>query len=338
MKPITLNYAVPIKVTEIFGENDSNEFIIQGVAITSSMTDNGHLFVPDELRTSATSLVNRPLLKDHNDSVDSIVGRVVKAEFDEVGQHIAFQAKLNETPQGLGVRELIKSGDLNTVSIGATVKSFEEAEEGIIPRGIKFKELSLVATPADDNAQFIFRGNTFDLALKAAWSEVKNKKTEYLDLSHSSKKDEILVDEIIKLEDNMEKDKTTEKLKTVSESDEEEKEEEKTEESTKVLELKEEIDAVKAKLNATKDLLAEVLGEIKSLKESDEDEKPEEPVEEVTEEVSEEEPKEKEEPAEEPVEESVSEDEEEEDAVEENSSYKVVQGHRFFSVVKNKYR
>ena len=176
MKNINLSYSVPIKIvestiTEEGSEND--EFMIEGIAINATLTDNNHKFLAEELKPAAKTLVNRPLLKDHDDSVDSIVGRVIEAKFDELGQNIRFQARINNTEVGQKIKELIIAGDLNTVSVGASVKELEDAEDFIIPRGIKFKELSLVATPADDDAQFTFNGNSFEHAITMAWNKTR---------------------------------------------------------------------------------------------------------------------------------------------------------------------
>ncbi|MEK6881604.1 MAG: HK97 family phage prohead protease, partial [Nanoarchaeota archaeon] len=172
MKNIKLVYSVPIEVIESSVREglEDTEFMIQGIAINSVLTDNNHKFIGEELKSASGSLMGRPLLKDHNDTIDSIVGKVVKVEFDEIEQNIRFQARINNTEAGKKVRELIRIGDLNTVSVGAGVKELEEGDGFFIPRGIKFKELSLVATPADDDAKFTFRGGDFNLALKEAWS------------------------------------------------------------------------------------------------------------------------------------------------------------------------
>lgn len=178
IKNIKLLYSVPIEIIEskinsttgLQDGTDNTEFMIQGIAINSIITDNNHKFIGEELKSASGSLMGRPLLKDHNDSIDSIVGKVVKVEFDEIDQNIKFQARINNTEAGKKVRELIRMGDLNTVSVGAGVKELEEGDGFFIPRGIKFKELSLVATPADDDAKFTFRGGDFNLALKEAWS------------------------------------------------------------------------------------------------------------------------------------------------------------------------
>lgn len=136
------------------------EFIINGIAISETTTSNGHKFIAEELRPAGSKLKGIPLLKDHENSVDKIVGRVISSGFDEIESNIKFKAKVND-PQ---MKALIERGDLNSVSIGATVRELEETKEGdLIARGINIKELSLVAVPADSNA-------TFGLALREAYN------------------------------------------------------------------------------------------------------------------------------------------------------------------------
>ena len=157
-KDLILEYFVPIESSaEIDGD-----FTINGIAINETTTSNGHKFLGEELRMSANSLIGVPLLKDHNNSVDSIVGKVKTAHFSEESRNIPFKAVVKDQK----IKELIKDGLLNTVSVGAHVNpaDIEQSENGdIIPHNITFKELSVVAIPADGGA-------TFSVALNNALS------------------------------------------------------------------------------------------------------------------------------------------------------------------------
>jgi len=152
-----LEYFVPI---ESSAELDG-DFTINGIAINETTTTNGHKFIGEELSKAARTLIGVPLLKDHNNSVDSIVGKVNLAHWDEVQRNIPFNAVVKDAK----VKQLIKDGLLNTVSVGAHVRpeDIEETEDGdIIPHNIEFKELSVVAVPADGGA-------TFNVALNNAY-------------------------------------------------------------------------------------------------------------------------------------------------------------------------
>jgi ribosomal protein S26 len=144
---IQLNYSVPITESGMFEQ----DFIIQGTAINSTVTANNHKFLPEELKLSAGTLTGVPLLVDHDNRIESIKGRVIIGEYDEVCSKVNFKAKVvNED-----IKSMIKQGLINSVSIGAAVKEIQEAEDGTLtPKGITFKELSLVAVPADAGATF----------------------------------------------------------------------------------------------------------------------------------------------------------------------------------------
>jgi len=252
-----LEYSVPFtNSAEIDGD-----FSIEGVAINETTTSNGHKFLGEELRSSAQSMVGVPLLKDHDNSVDSIVGRVKNAHFDEALRNIPFKAVIKDEK----MKQLVKQGLLNTVSVGAHVdpKNIEETEDGeIIPHGIIFKELSLVAVPADSGA-------TFDIALNNAWKA----------RSHSTKVDNSQSIERGNMTMTKEITENTEEVK--SEETEEEKEVKDESESSEESEVEERIKKVELALKKQK--LAKLEAQ---LKESDEDE-PEEKEEESKEEEEE---------------------------------------------------
>ena len=154
-KLIQLKYQAPITQSAMI----NGEFLIEGTALNATTTSNNHRFIPEELSLSANSLNGVPLLVDHRNEVSAIKGIVILGVFNEAEEKINFKAKVSDKE----VQELIKRGDLNSVSVGAIVKNLEEAEDGIlIPKGITFKELSLVAVPADSGA-------TFGIALKEAY-------------------------------------------------------------------------------------------------------------------------------------------------------------------------
>ena len=345
MKQINLSYDVPISLVESSQLSESeikegmDDFTITGVAINAAITDNNHKFLSEELQASVSSLVNRPLLKDHNDSVDSIVGRVIKASYDEVSENIKFHARINNTEAGKRVKELIKAGDLNTVSVGAAVREMTEEDGVIVPRGIKFKELSLVATPADDNAQFTFRGNTLGLALKMAWSK-SHESIETTESQSNTQNDLVVVNQLnTKIEEKKDMVETKIENETINPVEEKEVVESKA--------LQSRLDALEATVKSQAEVISQVLASLSEVKTSLETAKK---VEEVKAEVVVESPKAEEKTespvvtetvkAVEAVKEEEAEDEEElEEDVEEKTPFKVLQtGNRAFTIVQNKYR
>jgi len=152
---ILFEYSVPIYERAF----EDGEFNIKGVAINETITSNNHKFLAEEISLAAETLKGAPLLVDHRNEIDAIKGRVTDAYFDEINKNVNFKAKVMDKQ----IQEMIQDHRINSVSVGAEVKSIEEAEDGsLIPRGIKFRELSLVAVPADPRA-------TFSMALKEAF-------------------------------------------------------------------------------------------------------------------------------------------------------------------------
>lgn len=145
-----IEYVVPIKESVM----NNGEFMIKGTAINETVTRNGTKYTGDELSKSSHSLIGKPLLKDHVNSVDNIVGKVRAASYDDMNRCIPFQAAVMDKK----MQEMINDGRISSVSIGAMVQDLERPqEEGadyVVAKGIEFVELSLVAVPADPNANF----------------------------------------------------------------------------------------------------------------------------------------------------------------------------------------
>lgn len=147
MKSVLLEYSIPIQ--EFINNED---FIIKGIAISETTTHNGHKYVAEELQKATNTLIDKPLLIDHDNRVHSIMGRVINAKFDDISKDIKFEAKIMDAK----IREMITDGRLNSVSIGAFAEDLIKEEDGsFLAKGIKFAELSLVAVPADSNATFM---------------------------------------------------------------------------------------------------------------------------------------------------------------------------------------
>ena len=162
---LKLNYNVPFQVVENLKEN--LDFLIQGIAINATITGNNHKFLPEELKLSAETLNGVPLLVDHKNEVGAIKGRVLLGSYNEESSRIDFKAKVVDND----IKRMVKEGLINSVSVGASVREIEEEEGILIPRGITFKELSLVAVPADSGA-------TFTTALQEAYNTIKEQEME----------------------------------------------------------------------------------------------------------------------------------------------------------------
>lgn len=139
-------------------ESASEPLTITGVAINETTTRNGITYVAEELEAAAPSFRNKPILKDHNNSVDSIVGKTTEnVNFNQMAGNITFEAVIVDTK----MKQMISQGLVSNVSIGAMVKTIEEVEtesndgqitKQLIARGMEGVEISLVAVPGDKNA------------------------------------------------------------------------------------------------------------------------------------------------------------------------------------------
>ena len=109
-----LEWSVPIQESI----RSNGEFIISGVAINETVTRNGVSYIAEELEKSAHSLIGKPILKDHNNSVDAIVGRVIEASFDRNAKRIPFKAKIIDE----NMQKKINQGLIGSVSAGTATK------------------------------------------------------------------------------------------------------------------------------------------------------------------------------------------------------------------------
>lgn len=140
-------------INESFISNNK-EFFIKGVAINETTTRNGITYISEELEKAAPSFRNKPILKDHNNSIESIVGRTtenVHFENTATGQgRIMFEAQIMDKR----MQEMIKDGRIQNVSIGTMLEDLEEDEEAgtVTAIGMEGLEISLVAVPGDAGA------------------------------------------------------------------------------------------------------------------------------------------------------------------------------------------
>ena len=162
-----IEYFVPIKEV-LTGEKD---FLIRGIAINETTTRNNVRYMAEELQLAAPTLRNKPVLKDHTNSVESIVGKTTNnVNYDASARNIKFEAIIKDK----NMQEMISDGLITSVSVGAMVHDLVR-EEGVggdsymVAKGIDFVELSLVAVPADPNAGFEKAiAESFDLKTKEA--------------------------------------------------------------------------------------------------------------------------------------------------------------------------
>lgn len=123
---------------------------ILGKAITTGTTRNNVTYEEAELQQAAKTLEGKPLLKNHTNDVDAIVGVVTSSNYDDKQKAVFFTADIIDE----AIAQKAKKGLLKSVSVGAHVKSMEKHGDVQIPRGIEFVELSLIPVPSDPHAEF----------------------------------------------------------------------------------------------------------------------------------------------------------------------------------------
>ena len=124
----------------------SKQITVEGVAIKSGVSRNGILYTKEELGKTFKELANKPLLKDHNATVDNTIGRTTHASFDDKTESVMFKGWIKDE----SVIEKIQDGRINEVSIGAVVDEVVKESEDApyeMANGVHYLELSVTPTP-----------------------------------------------------------------------------------------------------------------------------------------------------------------------------------------------
>ena len=121
------------------------------------------------------------------------IGVVTMLEEDEKG--LKFKAKLNETTLGKDVKEALKTGAINKMSIGYRVNgcSYEKIEDKTVRKitGIDLMEISPVNFPANDMAEITSYKSTEVKELKDDVKELKTQLTAFVEMLKDLKKETI---------------------------------------------------------------------------------------------------------------------------------------------------
>ena len=119
----------------------SRPLLIRGTAVKAGVSRNLRLYLADELKRAADSLVGKPIYIEHV-SADRAVGKILRAWWDDDEQAIKFEAEIYDED----VADKIRAGLIKHVSIAADYEILEPFD-GAVPYGLSFRELSLVAVP-----------------------------------------------------------------------------------------------------------------------------------------------------------------------------------------------
>lgn len=245
-----LEFFVPIeeKIAEIVTEGikPNDDFIIKGVAINETTTLNNVKYVAEELEKAAKTFRDVPILLDHKNEVKNIVGRTTDSVFfNPAEKRIEFEANIRDKE----IQNMIKDGRIKNVSIGAKVEDLLEEDDGSMKAiGLRGLEMSFVAVPGDMQADFT-QAITQNFHLK-----------EMLQDTQLNKPEEKMVEEV--------KTETvdTQKIEKIVETAKIEEKTAEKKDDTAILELKREIEEMKALLVEKKKLKEQIATE-ESIKE-----------------------------------------------------------------------
>lgn len=94
-------------------------FYIRGTAIGEGTTRNLNHYRSDELKAAAPSLAGRPIQADHGFRTRDNVGKVLVSSYEPANKTISYVGRIR---RGHEATDAVELGDVDTVSIGATVE------------------------------------------------------------------------------------------------------------------------------------------------------------------------------------------------------------------------
>ena len=121
---------------------------VEGIAVCEGVSRNGIRYNAEELNYFAPTLTGKPILKDHKNETDSIIGKVTEGKSIDNGKKVRFKGWVKE--DGSGITERILDGRVSEVSIGATAdKLLKESEDSseVVAVGLHALELSTTPVP-----------------------------------------------------------------------------------------------------------------------------------------------------------------------------------------------
>lgn len=119
---------------------------VNGIAIKAGISRNKIRYTPEVLNKFSLTLTGRPILKDHNTTVDNTVGLVTQSFSLNKGETVQYSGWVKD----LDVQEKIKDGRIKEVSIGAIAgKVLKESDDSdiLLVEDLEGMELSLTPTP-----------------------------------------------------------------------------------------------------------------------------------------------------------------------------------------------
>ena len=124
-----------------------NKINVSGIAIRAGISRNRIKYTEETLKKFAPTMANRPILKDHNATVDNAVGLLTNSASGN-GSEVSYSGWVKE--DGTKLLEKIRDGRIKEVSIGAIAgRLVKESDDSdiMIAEDLVGLELSLTPTP-----------------------------------------------------------------------------------------------------------------------------------------------------------------------------------------------
>ena len=121
---------------------------IGGIAIKPGVSKNGINYTKEALIEFASTMANRPILKDHKGETDNTIGVIESSQSDAQGI-VTYAGWIKE--DGSGIIEKINDGRIREVSIGAFASKLvkeNDDDEYLTVVGLEAMELSTTPVPA----------------------------------------------------------------------------------------------------------------------------------------------------------------------------------------------
>ena len=180
---IVLENVKEIFVAEI-AENETEEGVmkVKGTAIEKGVSRNGVEYSAEELKKTKFNK-NTPILKDHNNSVDAIIGSLKKVQYVDEGQKIIYTGIINDKE----IQEKIKDKRIRCVSVGLMLAEITKPKDAknYVAKGLELVELSAVAVPGIANAS---------IGIAEKFEEIQNVVETFDKLDVNKIKEEIVMD------------------------------------------------------------------------------------------------------------------------------------------------
>jgi hypothetical protein len=151
-----MNYEKFSSIESVSDLPDAVEFYAVAISQTCVVRQFGNLcFTEDILKKHAGDLTGKPVLLDHNQTAEGIVGSVVSSYYDDDKKAIIARVRIPKVGNErlIGLLNLSPS-PISSVSIGAFIEK-EERNGKYYVTNIEFKELSIVFEGADKNAKIL---------------------------------------------------------------------------------------------------------------------------------------------------------------------------------------